>query len=74
MFEVEFGLAEAYERAGAHKEAEEIFDKCFKSIDGRIGDTQSVKSGFSKRMSIKARNNSVVSYNNTRGKGQATVM
>ena len=54
------------EKAGQTEEASQIFESCFKNIDGRIGDTnsdkKSVKSQISKAISIRTRGNSVVTY------------
>jgi hypothetical protein len=62
LFEIQFGLAEAFEKAGQLDAANQIFDKCFSSIDGRMDDNKSVRSNVSRNLSIKARTNSLVSY------------
>jgi tetratricopeptide (TPR) repeat protein len=66
FFEIQFKLAETLEKAGQTEEANELFDLCFKNMDGRLGDNKSdlksVKSQVSRAISIRARNNSAVGY------------
>ena len=64
LYECQFALAEAYENAGENQQAQEVFNECFKDLDGRDGNTSrmSLTSTLSRALSIKTRTASVVSY------------
>ena len=67
MFELQMSLAESYENCDEKETAEQIFNECFKMMDGREGTSNysrgmSIRSKLSRAISIKSRNTSLVQY------------